>query len=107
MRKAALGMSVALFAGVALTACGNEPEPMAPVDPGFDRTIEPTDTDDQNMMTPDPTLPETGLEGPAGTPPGQIPEVMEQEGTFTPDEPRGDAAGQMMDDPEVPAEDPL
>lgn len=106
MRKAVLGMSAALFAGVALAACGNEPEPIAPVDPSFDRTTETTDTDDQNVLVPGTTLPETEVTPPYGSEPGAIPEVME-DGTFTPDEPRGDAAGEMMDEPEVPAENPL
>lgn len=106
MRKAAFGMSVALFAGMALAACGNEPEPIAPVDPAFDRTTESTNTDNQDVLVPGTTLPDPDMSGPYGSEPGEIPEVME-DGNFTPDEPRGDAAGGLMDDPEVPAEDPM
>lgn len=105
MRKAALGMSVAVFAGLALSACGNEPEPVAPVDPSFDRTTESTDTDDQGGYLPNTTVPETEMVPPAGSEPGEIPEVMED--TFAPDQPRGDAAEGMVEELEEPAENPM
>ena len=106
MRKAALGMSMALLAGVALAACGNEPEPIAPVSPSFDSTTETTDTDEQGSMVPGTLLPETDTVPPTGSEPGEIPEVME-EGTFTPDEPRSDAAGDMIENPDETAENPM
>jgi hypothetical protein len=95
MRKAALGMSVAVFAGLALTACGDQPEPMAPVEPSFDRTTESTDAAD-------PMIPETGTDTvpPVGSEPGEIPEVMEDE-TYG----DGDTTTEMMGDPEQPADE--
>ena len=99
MRKAAFGMSMALFTGLALAACGNEPEPVAPVGPSFDRTTESTDTDEQSDVLPAPALPPTGSE------PGEIPEVMED--TFAPDESRSDAAEGMVDEREEPSENPM
>lgn len=99
MRKAVFGMSVAVFAGLSLAACGNEPEPVAPVGPSFDRTTESTDTDDQSGVLPETTLP------PAGSEPSEIPEVMED--TFVPDQPRGDAAEGMVEELEEPAENPM
>ncbi|KCZ86731.1 hypothetical protein HHI_16811 [Hyphomonas hirschiana VP5] len=106
MRKSVLGMSVAVVAGMALAACGNDPEPIAPVDPAFDRTTESTDTDDQDEMLPDTTMPESEAVPPVGSQPGEIPEVMEDD-RFGQDEPRGDAAGEMLEDPEPTAEDPM
>lgn len=106
MRKAALGMSMALFSVAALAACGNEPEPIAPVDPSFDSTTESTDTDSEGSMVPGSMLPEGETVPPTGSEPGEIPEVME-EGTFTPDEPRSDAAGDMIENPDETSENPM
>ena len=91
MRKAALGMSMAVFAGLALAACGDQPEPIAPVEPAFDRTTESTDTD-----AADPMIPDTGTEAvpPVGSEPGEIPEVMEDETLG------GDTTTEMMGEPE-------
>lgn len=98
MRKSALGMSVAIFSGLALAACGNEPEPIAPVDPSFDRTLETTD-DDQDAILPGTTVPEADTPPASGSEPGEIPEIMEGD-TFGADEPRGEAADEMMEDPD-------
>lgn len=97
MRKATLGMSMAVFAGLALAACGDQPEPMAPVEPSFDRTTESTDTD-----ATDPMIPDTGTEAipPVGSEPGEIPEVMEDE-TYG----DGDTTTEMMGEPEVPGDE--
>lgn len=97
MRKPALGMSFALFAGLALAACGNEPEPIAPVGPAFDRTTESTDTDASDGSLPDVTLPETEAVPPVGSQPGEIPEVMEPE--TAPGMPGGDATNETIVDP--------
>lgn len=104
MRKAALGMSVAVFAGISLAACGNEPEPIAPVDPAFDRTTESTDTDASGSALPGTTLPEAETTPPIGSEPGEIPEVMEPEST--PDTLGGDTTTGTITDPGLPAEDP-
>ncbi len=97
MIKAALGMSVAVFAGLALAACGDPPEPMSPVGPSFDRATESTDTD-----AADPMVPDTGSETvpPVGSVPGEIPEVMEDEAYGD-----GDTYTEMMGEPEVPGEE--
>lgn len=97
MIKAALGMSVAAFAGLALAACGDPPEPISPVEPSFDRATESTDTDAADPMVPDigtKTVPLVGSE------PGEIPEVMEDVSYGD-----GDTPTQMMGEPEVPGEE--
>lgn len=104
MRKAALGMSVALFAGVALAACGNEPEPIGPIEPAFDRTTESTDTDTPDPVVPGTPLPDTEAVPPMGSEPGEIPEVMEPEPT--PGIPGGDTTTGTLTEPAVPAEEP-
>lgn len=104
MRKAAFGISAAVFAGIALAACGNEPEPIAPVDPAFDRTTESTDTDASNIALPGTTLPEAEATPPMASEPGEIPEVMEPEST--PDTLGGDTTTGTITDPGLPAEDP-
>ncbi|WP_291054274.1 hypothetical protein [Hyphomonas sp.] len=103
MRKAALGMSVALLAGVALAACGNEPEPIGPIEPAFDRTTETTDPDTAEPMVPGTTLPDAEPVPPVGSQPGEIPEVMEP--GPTPGIPGGDTTTGTLD-PAVPAEEP-
>ena len=89
---------------VSLAACGNEPEPIAPVEPSFDRTTESTDTDEETGVLPgttypDATTPDTTMPGaeavpPVGSEPGELPEVME-------DDPM------MPADPAEPVEDPV
>lgn len=89
MRTSALAFSAALLASVSLAACGNEPEPVAPVDPSFDRTSETTDTDVNDPLLPD------GTEAPT-----EIPEIMEEvPGT-------GDTTTESLPDPEVDPIDP-
>lgn len=78
MRTSLMGMSMAVFAGMALAACGNEPDPIAPVDPSFDRALESTGTDDQDVMFQDTPEPGTEAIPPIGSEPGEIPEVMEE-----------------------------
>lgn len=103
MRKAALGMSVTIFAGMVLAACGNEPEPIAPVGPSFDRATESTDTDVSDPIMPGPNVPEAETVPPMGSEPGEIPEVMESEpipGTL-----EGDTTTETVTDPALPGED--
>lgn len=106
MRKATLGMGMAVFAGMALAACGDQPEPLAPVEPAYESTTESTDTDQPDGMLPDTTLPEGDTLPPTVTEPGEMPEVVVEGDTFAPEEPRTDAAEDMMEDTET-AEDPM
>ncbi|PKP81553.1 MAG: hypothetical protein CVT79_09105 [Alphaproteobacteria bacterium HGW-Alphaproteobacteria-18] len=94
-------MSMAVFAGMALTACGNEPEPLAPVEPSFDRATESTDADERDGMLQGTPVPETQAIPPVGSQPGEIPEVM-QERTPAPGETGGDTTTDMLDDPVLP-----
>ena len=96
MRSAALGMSMAVLAGVSLAACGDQPEPIAPVGPSFDRTTESTDSDEADPMVPNTA---TDAVPPVGSEPGEIPEVME-------DDTYGDTTTGVLGEPEQPVEDP-
>lgn len=102
MRNAALGLSAALLASFALAACGGEPEPIAPVDPSFDQTTESTDTDGEGGAIPDTALPATEPDLPAGSAPGEIPEIMEDAPPSA-----GDTTSEMLGDAPEEAEPPL
>lgn len=103
MRNTALGMSMALLAGVTLAACGDPPEPIAPVGPSFDRATESTDTDEADPVLPD-VVPQAVP--PIGSEPGEIPEVMEDDtlGTGEGDSPDGvmGETGELADEPGAP-----
>lgn len=108
MRSTALGLSMALLAGVALGACGNEPEPLGPVDPSFDRTTESTNTDDDTSIVPGAPVSPPLTAPPPGAPgslPGEIPEVM-PDGLEEPVTP-GDRVPDGMNDPVVTPTDPV
>ena len=103
MRNSMPGLAATLIVGFALAACGNDPEPLGPVDRGFDSTVETIEEETDEPLTAEP---ERTTDMTLETEPGVIPEVMEDRSQALP-QPDGDTTSEMFGEPEDRAEDPL